>query len=112
MSAYNTAPEFITAMRHCFRRLSGYTTRAVSKYRPKAAIVAYATNKMVARHLNLRWGVYTVPGIMWNDAAEMERGAAKAARDYGFVKDGDLTIMTSGMKLGEGHTSAIRVHSI
>ena len=92
--------------------LSGFTTRAVSKYRPKAAIVAYATNKMVARHLNLRWGVYTVPGVMWNDVGEMERGAAKAALECGFVREGDVTIMTSGMKFGEGHTSSIRVYTI
>ena len=91
---------------------SGYTTRAVSKYRPRAAIVAYATNKMVARHLNLRWGVYTVPGVMWNDVDEMESGAALAALNGGYVKKGDITIMTSGMKFGEGHTSSIRVHTV
>jgi len=91
---------------------SGYTTRVVSKYRPKAAIVAYAPNEMVARHLNLRWGVYSVQGKSWNDIDEMISSATACAVRNGYAKRGDLTIITSGIKFGEGNTSSIRVHTI
>jgi pyruvate kinase len=91
---------------------SGYTTKIVSKYRPEAAIVAYAPNEKVARHLNLRWGVYSVQGRAWTDVQEMISTATSSAVRYGYVKRGDLTIITSGIKFGEGNTSSIRVHRI
>ena len=91
---------------------SGYTTKVVSKYRPKAEIIAYAINERVARHLNLRWGVYSVIGQLWNDVEDMIRVASEAAVEEGYAKKGDLTIITSGIKFGEGSTSAIRVHKV
>ena len=91
---------------------SGYTTRVVSKYRPKAAIVAYTADEKAARHLNLRWGVYTIQGKNWNDVDEMISAATAGAVKENFVKRGDLTIITSGIKFGEGNTSSIRVHTI
>ncbi len=91
---------------------SGYTTRVVSKYRPKATILAFAPNYMVARHLNLRWGVETIPGVPWMDPEEMIRFATEGAAKAGYVKEGDVAILTSGMKYGEGGTSSIQVHTI
>lgn len=91
---------------------SGYTTKVVSKYRPKAAIVAFAANEKTARHLNLRWGVYSVPGKAWNSVDEMIAMAAEAAKEREYIKAGDTVIITSGMKFAEGDTSSIRVRTI
>ena len=91
---------------------SGYTSKVVSKYRPKATIVAYTPSERVARHLNLRWGVIPVEGKAWDDVDEMIATATAAAVRKGIVKQGDKTIITSGMKFGEGSTSTIRVHTI
>ena len=91
---------------------SGYTTRIVSKYRPKADIIAFAPNYMVARHLNLRWGVYTIPGTPWLNPEEMIKFSAKSSLDHGIVEKGDLAILTSGIKYGEGGTSSIQLHTI
>ncbi|WP_196594524.1 pyruvate kinase [Pectinatus sottacetonis] len=91
---------------------SGYTAKVVSKYRPEATIVAYTPNEKVARHLNLRWGVIPIEGTDWDDIDEMIATATAAAAEKGIVKQGDKTIVTSGMKFGEGNTSTIRVHTI
>ena len=91
---------------------SGYTTKVVSKYRPKAAIVAFAANEKTARHLNLRWGVYSVPGKAWNSVDEMIAMAGTAAKEREYIKTGDTVIITSGMKFAEGDTSSIRVRTI
>ena len=91
---------------------SGYTTKVVSKYRPKAAIVAFAANEKTARHLNLRWGVYSVPGKAWNSVDEMIAMAGTAAKEREYIKKGDTVIITSGMKFAEGDTSSIRVRTI
>lgn len=91
---------------------SGYTARVVSKYRPKASIVAYTPNEKVARHLNLRWGVVPIAGSDWDDIDEMIVTATAAVAAKGIVKQGDKTIITSGVKLAEGNTSTIRIHTI
>ena len=92
---------------------SGYTTEVVSKYRPKAAIVAYTPDEKVMRHLNLRWGVHPILGILWTDVNEMINESAKAALEHGYVKEGNTTIITAGMKTGiVGNTNLIRVYKI
>lgn len=91
---------------------SGYTTRVVSKYRPKALIVAFAEDEVTARHLNLRWGVYTIIGRPWHGIDEMIRIATDSAVQEGYVKYGDITVITSGITFGQGNTSSIRVHTI
>ena len=91
---------------------SGYTTKIVSKYRPQAIIVAFAPNQMVARHLNLRWGVFVVPDVQWLNPADMIDYVADVSKERGYVKEGDVTVITSGLKYGAGGTSAIQLHTI
>ena len=91
---------------------TGYTTKVVSKYRPKAAIVAYTPSEKALRQLNLRWGVYPVLGSMWSDADEMLSNATAAAVKEGYVQRGDMTIITSGVKAGKGNSSSVRVYNI
>ena len=91
---------------------TGYTTKVVSKYRPKAAIVAYTPSEKALRQLNLRWGVYPVLGSMWKDADEMLSNATAAAVKEGLVQRGDMTIITSGVKAGKGNSSSVRVYNI
>ena len=91
---------------------SGYTTRVVSKYKPKAPIIAFTPDEQVARHLNLRWGVYPIPGTPWLDILQMIDYSSASALEKGFVEKGDLVILTAGMKYGEGGTSSIRLHTI
>jgi pyruvate kinase len=92
--------------------ISGYTTKVVSKYRPKACIAAYTPSDKVARHLNLRWGVYPLKGRSWHTVDEMTGSATTCALDHGLVEIGDMTIVTSGIQLSEGNTSSIRVYTL
>ena len=91
---------------------SGYTTKILSKYRPQAAIVAFAPNQTIARHLALRWGVFVVPETPWLNQDEMFDYVSKVALENGFVKQGDIVVVTSGLKYGAGGTSAIQLHTI
>lgn len=91
---------------------SGYTAEVISKYRPKAAILAYTPDERVVRHLNLRWGLHPMLGNSWKDDKEMTSGATAAAVKHGYVKRGDCTIITSGIKTSEGNTNSIRIYTI
>ena len=91
---------------------SGYTTRIVSKYRPKAPIIAFAPNAQVARHLNLRWGVFVIPGVPILKPEEMTQYITDTAINFNLVKKGDVVVMTAGIKYGEGGTSSIQLLTI
>lgn len=92
---------------------SGYTAQVISKYRPKAAIVAYTPNEIALRHLNLRRGVYPILGKEWSDREIMTFSAASAALAKGYVKSGDRTIITSGIKTGKGsNTNSVRIYTV
>ena len=91
---------------------SGYTTRSVSKYRPQAAIIAFTPNKTLARHLNLRRGVIAIPNVPILEQDELAEFAAKNAVERGIVKEGDVVVMTSGIKYGMGGTSSIQMLTI
>ena len=62
--------------------------------------------------MNLRWGVLPILGKEWSDVHEMTSNAAAAAVKQGYVERGDCTIITSGIKTGDGNTNAIRVYTI
>ncbi|MBQ6976576.1 MAG: pyruvate kinase [Selenomonadaceae bacterium] len=91
---------------------SGYTTRSVSKYRPQAPIIAFTPNQMLARHLNLRRGVVAIPNVPILEQDELVDYAKKNAVERGIVKEGDVVVMTSGIKYGMGGTSAIQMLTI
>ena len=91
---------------------SGYTTRSVSKYRPQAPIIAFTPNQMLARHLNLRRGVVAIPNVPILEQEELVEYAKKNAVERGIVKEGDVVVMTSGIKYGMGGTSAIQMLTI
>ncbi len=91
---------------------SGYTAEVISKYRPKASIVAYTPDERAVRQLNLRWGVYPILGNKWSDVNEMTSGATAAAVKENYVQRGDCTIITSGIKTSEGNTNSIRIYTI
>ena len=92
---------------------SGYTTKMVSKYRPKAPIIAVAPDKKTARSLNLRWGVYPIIGSRWSDTDEMIIGSVQNSVEAGYLKSGDLVVVTAGITLGApGNTNMIKVHTV
>ncbi|MEK3890414.1 pyruvate kinase [Bacillus sp. FSL K6-3431] len=92
---------------------SGHTARMVSKYRPKAPIVAVTANEHVLRRLALVWGVYPELGRTVGSTDEMLEDAVTESLDTGFVKQGDLIIITGGVPVGEsGTTNLMKVHVV
>lgn len=92
---------------------SGYTARMVSKYRPKAPIIAVTPNETVMRRLSLIWGVVPVKGEMVSSTDDMFDMAVDAAVNRGHIKLGDLVIITAGVPVGRsGTTNLIKVHHV
>lgn len=92
---------------------SGYTSKAISKFRPKAPIIAVTTSESVRRKLALEWGVYPVVTTQSNSTDEVIDNSVNAAISYGYVNEGDLVIITAGIPVGlSGTTNMIKVHTI
>ena len=92
---------------------SGYTARMVSKYRPKAPIIAVTPVEHVMRSLQLVWGVIPVLGKPAETTDEMFDIAVNGAVESGLVKLGDTVIITAGVPVGRsGSTNLIKIHTV
>ncbi|GGH14668.1 pyruvate kinase [Paenibacillus segetis] len=92
---------------------TGYTARMVSKYRPKAPIIAVTTEDQTMRRLALNWGVTPVKGNVATSTDEMFDKAMKGGLDSGIVKEGDLVVITAGIPLGRsGSTNLIKIGQV
>jgi len=92
---------------------SGHTARMVSKYRPRAPIVAVTPNKGVVRRLALVNGVYPVLGPLAHTTDEMLELSVQESLKAGYVRHGDLVIITAGVPVREvGTTNLMKIHVI
>jgi pyruvate kinase len=92
---------------------SGHTARMISKYRPKAPIVAVTANEYVLRRLALVWGVYPQISEEATTTDEMLEYAVQESLNSGIVKRGDLVVITAGVPIGEtGTTNLMKIHVI
>ncbi|MDU5083372.1 pyruvate kinase [uncultured Tissierella sp.] len=92
---------------------SGYTSKAISKFRPKSPIIAATTTESVMRRLSLVWGVYPVLSPYSNSTDDVIELSIQSAVDKGYIKEGDLVVITAGIPVGtSGSTNLIKVHTI
>ncbi|HJB23254.1 MAG TPA: pyruvate kinase [Candidatus Jeotgalibaca pullicola] len=92
---------------------SGHTARMISKYRPKAHIVAVTFTESQARKLALSYGVYPFVSEKPATTDEMMDLAAVVAKNNGYAKEGDLIIITAGVPVGErGTTNLMKIQLI
>ncbi|HHY42942.1 MAG TPA: pyruvate kinase [Thermoanaerobacterales bacterium] len=92
---------------------SGYTARAVAKFRPKAPIIAVTYNEKVIKTLQLIRGVMPLKVNKTSTTDEMFHEALKGAVNSGMVKSGDLVVITAGVPVNvTGTTNLIRVHVV
>jgi pyruvate kinase len=92
---------------------SGFTARMVSKYRPRAPIIAVTPNDRVMAKLSLVWGVHPVKGTKVTNTDEMLQVAIRSALATKYVRHGDLVVITAGVPSGQsGSTNLMKVHVI
>lgn len=92
---------------------SGFTARMVSKYRPACPIIAVTPYPRVARQLRLVWGVFPVIRPEATGTEDLTQRAVEGALISGFVKNGDLIVITAGLPLGvQGTTNLLKVHTV
>lgn len=89
---------------------SGNTAKLISKYRPNAPIIGCTMSKKVYRQLSLSWGVVPMLIEEEKDTDILFEHSINIAIDAGYIKPGDLTVITAGVPLGiSGTTNLLKV---
>ena len=90
--------------------MSGFTAEAISRYKPSCPIIGCTLDTGVCRQLNLLWGVSPLLMKQESDTEELFADAIAESKKAGFIKAGDIVVITAGVPLGiAGKTNMIRV---
>jgi pyruvate kinase len=87
----------------------------VSKYRPKAPIIAVSPDEKVIRKLCLIWGAQPLGIEEIHNTDEMIKRSVDASLAEGLIKRGDLLVITAGVPVPfgvPGTTNLIKVHIV
>lgn len=92
---------------------SGFTARMVAKNRPEAPIIAVTSNEAVVRQLLLVWGVFPQWARGTANTDEMIDLVVETALNRGYIKEGDLVMITAGVPAGvAGTTNLIKAQIV
>lgn len=92
---------------------SGQTARMVSKYRPKAPIIAATPREDVLRKLLIAWGITPILVADTLGTDEMIAEAVNGALCSGVITAGSLVVITAGVPVGiPGTTNLLKVHVV
>jgi len=92
---------------------SGTTARMVACHRPRQPIIAVSPNISTVRRLCLSWGTYPFLSKEAKNTDERMDIAKKIAINSGFLKEGDVVVITSGPPIGPpGTTNLIKAEII
>jgi len=92
---------------------SGYTARLVARYRPSVQILVVSPEEEVVDRMAVVWGVRGLAVPLTDDLRQTIRNSVQACVNKGFIKTGDLIVVTGGF-LDEraGTTNMIHIHTV
>jgi len=93
---------------------TGTAVRRVAKYRPFPPIIAVAADELVARRLNLIWGVRSVVVPIEENPDEMFRKAGRAIIDAGIAVEGEYALLVGSLPMTHeaGRTNAVHFRKL
>ncbi|SMB82978.1 pyruvate kinase [Desulfonispora thiosulfatigenes DSM 11270] len=92
---------------------TGFTARMISKYRPKATIVANTPCMRALTKLSIVWGVNPIYTDEANGTDKMIEQAIDTTLEAGFINNGDLVVVTAGVPVGlAGTTNILKVEVV
>jgi pyruvate kinase len=92
---------------------SGKTATLISRFRPRAKIVAVTHIIETLNRLELVWGIEGIPIEPYTDTDTVMKAIEQYLINYGICKAGDNVILTMGLPVMErGTTNSVRVYKI
>jgi len=84
---------------------TGRTARRMSRFRPKAPILATTPDMDTARRLALSYGVYALPARHYGRMENMVRRSCQVMIEAGRLKSEDLVAVAAGVPVGRSGTT-------
>ncbi|MEM7095312.1 MAG: pyruvate kinase [Actinomycetota bacterium] len=91
---------------------TGRTAREISRYRPRAEIVAVTPTARVARQLCLSWGVVPMVGSADGTGTKRVMGILSRIRDAGHLKPGELVPIVLGNSNSALVSNVMRIENV
>jgi pyruvate kinase len=92
---------------------TGYSARKVSKYKPQIPAYAVTNNKTVIDELTVSWGIFPVHIGPTPDLDALIEESVSACLSKGYIKNGDLVVITAGILTGiPGGTNIMKIHAV
>ncbi|XP_058876951.1 pyruvate kinase PKLR [Acipenser ruthenus] len=97
---------------------SGRSAQLLSRYRPRAPIIAVTRNELLARQAHLYRGIFPAlvrepPSPVWSDDVDQRVNfGMEIGKVRGFFHRGDMVIVVTGWSPGSGHTNIMRAVSV
>jgi pyruvate kinase len=91
---------------------TGFTARAMSKYRPACPILAVSVWPDVRRKLSMNWGITAILFEGERSDEAMVQFAIRHGREIGCINPGDDVVVTAGISQTSGSTSTIQVLTV
>lgn len=92
--------------------LSGNAAQSISRFRPDSKIIALTPNYNVYFKLGMLWGVNPLLDKTYYNTDELLQSAREKAKEFGFVKSGDVVIQTAGLMTRTGGSNILVVSEI
>jgi len=91
---------------------TGATSRAISRFRPRAKILAVTPDQRVANQLALSWGVLPTLGAAEGKGTERIMTVLSDLRDQGHLQSGELVPIVSGASNSALVSNVIRIENV
>jgi pyruvate kinase len=96
----------------CYTR-SGYTARAIARYRPSSPILAITDLAETQRRLALLWGVTALCDEEVQNLDDMLRRVDTILMERAFAQRGDIVMIVAGYPIGiGGRTNLLKLHTV
>ncbi len=90
--------------------MSGFTAEMIARYKPNCPIIACSVDEGVCRQVNMLWGVRPLLIDKKDSADDLFKEAVRKSQEAGYVKKGDIVVLTAGVPLAvSGTTNMIHV---
>ena len=108
MATWRAAAEMGVKTIICISR-SGFTVRAISRFRPKAKILGFSPEERTCRQLSMSWGAepIVIDRIDDNDSTVLR--AVAQAKELGHIRTGDIVAVLGGSSATIGATDTLRM---
>lgn len=108
MAAWRAAADMDASAIICITR-SGFTARAVARFRPEARILAYSPDPRTVQQLTMSWGATPLPSAAHGSFTDMVDWAVADASERGLVRTGEVVVVLAGSRESSPATDTVRL---